>query len=374
MSSRQLINQLRELKTRRHAPVVWREQTKERLLNSISAAPQTSYGFTERLWLGLNNFRYALAPVRLVPATLTLLLVLFGAVPFTQAMNQSLPGNYLYALKRLSERTELSFRNTTEGQGVFYLKLASRRLAESAAVKSEPVRADLLRDYNINLFFAQASLQSLSQDGKLAATYDSASQTLLAQLRQLPVDTTIEPAYSVSLALTEKLSSRTLALLVNASNNQAAESPVTERLNQQIAKVQARLEGVEVRLVKLPVNMQAPRVVLEDKEAIVPVKEASRQAKQTLSEAKELVQKKEFTLALQKLEESETIALKSEAAVKKVAGDEATDKTDKTDKAGRPSGASTEGAITNDKVQTPNDVSKSEVNPTETKGQKVEIK
>ncbi len=365
MSSRHLLNQLSELKTRRHAPVVWREQTRERLLNSISAAPQTSYGFTERLWLGLNNFRYAIAPVRLVPATLTLLLVLFGAVPFTQAMNQSLPGNYLYALKRLSERTELSFRNTTEGQGIFYLKLASRRLAESAAVKSESVRADLLRDYNIDLSFAQASLQSLSQDGKLAATYDSASQTLLAQLRQLPVDTTIEPAYSVSLALTEKLSSRTLALLVNASNNQAAESPITERLNQQIAKVQARLEGVEVRLVKLPVNMQAPRVVLEDKEAIVPVKEASRQAKQSLSEAKELVQKKEFTLALQKLEESETIALKSEAAVKKATGTEAAAGT------GKVEGASTENADKKDNVSPE---AKTEVKPEDVKGQKVELK
>lgn len=364
MSSHQLINQLREIKTRHYAPVVWREQTRERLLNSVRATSQTSYSFTERIWLGLNNFRYLIAPVRLVPATLTLLLVLFGAVPFTQAMNQSLPGNYLYALKRLSERTELSFRNTTASQGVFYLKLASRRLAESTAVKSESVRADLLRDYNINLSFAQASLQSLSQDGRLAATYDAASQTLLAQLRQLPVDTAIEPAYSVSLALTEKLSSRTLAMLVNTADKQATVSPVTERLNQQIAKVQARLEGVEVRLVKLPVNIKTPRVVLDDKEAIVPVKEASRQAKQSLTEAKELVQKKEFTLALQKLEESETIALKSEAAVKKATGSEAAE-------TGKVEGASTTNIDKKDGVLPE---TKTEAKPEEVKGQKVEIK
>jgi len=343
--SSHLINQLNELKVRIHAPAVWREQTRERLLNMVNSAPKTSYSFRARLRLIFSNVRYAVAPIRLAPALSTLALVALVAVPFTQAMNQSLPGSNLYGLKRLSERVELSLYNTPQSQGVFYLKLADRRLYEAAAVASAGARADLLRDYNIDLSFAQASLQSLRNDNALAATYDAFSQTLLAKLHTLKISQSAEPAYDVSLALTEKLSSRTLAYLVDSATDVPSDQPVTERLNQQIAKVTAKLDGVDIKLVKLPTNKPAPRVVIESQAAVVLVKEASQQAKQNLTEAKELIQKKQFGLALEKLEESDDIATKSEAAVNKVQTN---------DPNGKVKGDSTNKAMPNDKEQNSN--------------------
>ncbi len=323
--SKKILNQLSELKGVNSAPALWRSQNRADLLRAISVEPTKSYSWVENLNIWQLNFRHTLAPIRLAPMLASILIVVFGAVPFAQAMNASLPGQTLYPIKRLAERAELSWYANTQNQGVFYLELASRRLKEIKKVDPQivPTQAWLLREYNIALAYAEASLQSTNESAALVAKFDSASLQLTRELRGLATQTNNKEAYQVALAMTEKLSSNSLAALINSSNtNPEANMPVTERLEDQIAQAEEKLNTVDGKLVKLPVNKPLPRVVVESKQAVMLVKEASKQAKESLAEAKQLIAKKNFTLALQKVQEVQDITKKSEDAINKVeAGD-----------------------------------------------------
>lgn len=322
--SKKLLNQLSELKGVNTAPVLWRSQNRTDLMRAISVDASKSYSWIESLNLWQLNFRRTLAPVRLAPVLATILIVVFGSIPFAQAMSASLPGDTLYPIKRLAEKVELTWYANTPSQGVFYLQLASKRLAELKNVdaKAIPTQAWLIREYNINLAYAEASLQSNNQPADLVAKFDQASYQLTSELRGLAARSSNREAYNVALVMTEKLNSNSLALLVNTSNtNPEIVAPVAERLEGQIAQVEEKLNSVDVKIVKLPVTKPAPRVVIESKEAVVAVKDAAKQAKDALAEAKELVAKKDFTLALQKVQEVEEITTKSEAAISKVEGD-----------------------------------------------------
>ena len=152
----------------------------------------------------------------------------------------------------------------------------------------------------------------------LAKTYDQATDILAANLNVLTPAPANRQVYKVALDLTSKVSSRALALLVSqhGSNGDGVKSAeVADRLATEIAKVEAKLEGVEAKIQLFPENSPAPRVVITSKATVVPVAEASKQAKDNLAEAKELIARNEFGLALQKVQESEDLTAKSEAAV-----------------------------------------------------------
>lgn len=326
--SKKLFNQLSELKGVNQAPALWRSQNRADLLRAISVEPTKSYSWIENLNIWQLNFRRTLAPIRLAPVLATVLLVVFGSMPFAQAMNSSLPGSTLYPIKRLAERVELTWYANSQNQGVFYLQLASRRLAEmkKVDVQAVPTQAWLLREYNINLAYAQASLQSASESAALVAKFDKASSELTNELRGLATRAYDRQAYQVALTMTEKLSRNSLAALINTSNtNPEINMPVAERLEDQIAQAEQKLNTVDGKLIKLPSNKQQPKVVIESKQAVVQVKEASKQAKESLQEAKKLIAKKDFSLALQKVQEVEDITKKSEDALSQAEVGEATE-------------------------------------------------
>ncbi|MDZ4229890.1 MAG: hypothetical protein U1C53_02010, partial [Candidatus Veblenbacteria bacterium] len=234
-----------------------------------------------------------------------------------------------YPVKRVAEKVELSVRSTSGSQGLFYLTLAGRRLTEAQAVGAAEAttQAELLRDYNIALGFAQAGLETGLTSTTLARAYDQTTDMLAANLTTLPTAPQNQLVLSVALELTGKVSARALALLVSAHRqgaNGLPQAEVANRLTQEIAKVEAKLGHVDDKIKEFPSVRPAPRVVIESKSTVVPVAEASRQAKESLSEAKELVARNEFSLALQKVQESEDITQKSEAAVadEAVAGEE----------------------------------------------------
>jgi hypothetical protein len=100
-----------------------------------------------------------------------------------------------------------------------------------------------------------------------------------------------------------------------SGRNGVASADMAARLTQEVVKLEAKLDGVATKISEFPATKPAPKVVLEKKVAIVPAAEASRQAKESLSQAKTLIQNNQFGLALEKLEESEEITSKTEAAV-----------------------------------------------------------
>lgn len=324
MSDRELVHQLSELKTVKSAPAVWRAGARERLLAQIDRQPSTSFTLAESFQLGLMRLRLRVAPVRLAPVFAVLALVFIVSVPFTSAMQSSLPGNSLYTLKRSFEQLQLSFfNNTAERQGVAYLTLANHRLDELARLPvGSTYQAQVLRDYNIALGFAQAGLHAAPLSSRLGAVYDDTLTVLGEQLHITPVGPAAQPAYLAALGLTDRLTGESLAFLVAAHQsgaNGVLPQALSQRLEQQIAKVEAKLDGVDGKIRLFPTSKSAARVVLESRQIIVPVREARQLAKDSLTQAKALVEQNQFTLALEKVQEGEDITAKAEAAVDKEA-------------------------------------------------------
>ncbi len=323
MTDRELINKLQELKTVKSAPALWRAGARERLMAQVEREVGSPFSFAESFRLRFRQLQFRVAPLPLMPALAAIVLILAGAVPFTSAMQSSLPGSVLYPVKRSVERMELSLQHQPERQGLIQLELAARRLNEVARLPhGSQAQARLLRDYNITLGFAQAGLRASPVSSGLAAAYDAALVELDGALARLAVASPARPAYVVALTLTDRLAAESLGAMVAAhQNGQNGLLPlaVSERLAQHIAKVEARLAGVDVKIREFPTTSPSPRVVLESKQAIVAVREARNLARVSLTEARELVKQNEFTLALQKVQEGEDIVDKTEAAVDKSA-------------------------------------------------------
>lgn len=319
MSDRNLIHQLSELRSVKSAPAVWRAQTRERLLATAESTSLKPFTFADRLHLGAERMQLAVAPLRLVPSVVVLAGLLLGYAPLASATAASLPGQALYGVKRAAESIELSLKPSPAAQGMFRLELAGRRLEESMRLSERPAgQAELLREYNIQLAFAEANLQAAQVTSQLAQMYDQEAHNFLDELQTVPVTPQTREPRQVALSLTNKLGSEALALLVGAhvsGQNGVASAAVAERLAREVAKLEAKLGVVEVKISEFPETKPAPQVVLEKKVAIVPAREASRQAKESLTEAKNLIEKNQFGLALEKLEESEEITEKTEAAV-----------------------------------------------------------
>jgi hypothetical protein len=321
MSDHKLFNQLKEIQVTKRAPALWREQTRERLLTLTETQTSRTYNFSEVVSLSWSRVRLVISPVPIMPMLVVMLGLIFGYAPISQAYSASLPGNLFYPVKRTVERVELSLRSTPATQGLFHLKLAERRLNEfnNLPPSATPAQAGLLRDYNIDLSFAQASLQA-ADDSKLAMQYDEVATELENKLANTKVSPNSQTSYNVAVVLTDKLSATALAVLVDAhqnGQNGLLPAAVAQRLESQISKIQNKLNNMENRISEFPESKSAPRVVLETKQTVVPAKEASREAKKSLTEAMVLIQKKEFTLALQKVQESEDITTKTEAAITK---------------------------------------------------------
>lgn len=346
MNERELIKSLRELRTVKTAPALFRAQTRERILAQAEVSARRDFRASERWQLAWVSFRRQLAPVPVVSLLVLLLAVAAGAAPFSAAVQSSVPGGLLYGVKRGVERVELSFRATPESQGLFQLSLAQQRLQELSQIPtaSEATRVSLLRDYNIALGFAQASLQASAPSSQVAIQYNETTDTLSNQLHQVAPPLAGEPALALAQTLTDQLSGQALAMLIAAhqsgANNGVLPADVAERLAVQISRVETKLDNVDGKINQFPATKRTTRVVLESRQTIVPVTEAAQVAKQSLTEAKALVQTKQFSLALEKVQEGEAITLQTEAAVDKVNAT-APAKPNPTDASGKVEGAST---------------------------------
>lgn len=320
MSDRHLIHQLKELGAVSRAPALWRAQTRERLLKLVESKTDRPYVFAERAALLVQQLRLAVSPLRLAPVVAVLAIALVGYQPLARGVQAALPGQPLYSVKRASERVALSFKPSSLSHGLYYLELANRRLSESVAMgSSEPsTQGVLLRDYNISVGFAQASLEGGLPSGALAQAYDSTTVTLAANLSQLEVAPANRSAYAAAVEVTSRLSDRALALLVDAhvsGKNGLEPMAVALRLTNEISRLEAKLEGVDGKIKEFPASQPSPRVVIQSNATVVPAGEASRQAKESLNEAKELIANNEFSLALQKVQEGEAITQQTEEAV-----------------------------------------------------------
>ncbi len=322
MKDKVLIKELQTLREIKKPASVWRDKTRNTILALAEKKPILGWGVGERVLVGWFDFRLRFAPVPAVALTTLLLIAVFFTLPLTPGFASSKPGDFAYPLKRLEEKIQLSFRQNATSQGIYHLKLAERRLTELKAVPigSEDQLA-LLRDYNINLSFAEANYHAVLDSGELARVYDGSAKKLEGDLNQVIVTNNSKEVYQAARELTAKISNDSLNTLVvlHQQGKTSDQQAVQERLQEEITKVEQKLVTVQLKLGELPApKRNTSKVVIESRRAVVPATEAEKEASRTLAEAKVLLEQKEFSLALAKVKEGEVITLKTEEAISEV--------------------------------------------------------
>ncbi len=320
MRDNQLIKQLSSLREIKKPAVLWCDQTRKEILQLAEQKSGKEWFWQDKLVFYWWKTR-SVVPQPVFVSLATILFLLVMTVPINQAVASSLPGDWLYPVKRWQEKITLTLKQDAASQGAYYLHLASVRLAE---LKRLPIgdneQARVLRDYNINLSFAQVNFEASSTSIKLANLYDQSINNFERELNEVVVPSKDREVYQTARELTQTLGDKALAVLVNLHvKDQEPQNAVTQRLSEEINKVEQKLSTVQSKIDKLPISQkQVARVVIESKRQIIGAQDAGEEASKTLAEAKELLEKKEFTLALEKVKEGETITLKTEKVLNEV--------------------------------------------------------
>ncbi|MFA4937102.1 MAG: DUF5667 domain-containing protein [Patescibacteria group bacterium] len=319
MKDKILIKELQSLREIKKPASVWRDKTRNTILSLAEQKPMIGWGVSDRVLVGWFDFRLKFAPVPAVAVVTMLLVMAFITLPLTPGFASSVPGDFAYPLKRLEEKIQLSLRQNSASQGIYYLKLADRRLSELKAI---PIGSEdqvaLLRDYNINLSFAEANYRAVANNNELAKVYDQVAKKLGENLNQIIVTNGSKQVYQVARELTDKISSDSLATLIvlHQQGQTSNQQVVQERLQEEIDKVEQKLATVQTKLGELSApKRNTSKVVIESRRAVVPATEAGEEASKNLAEAKILLEQKEFSLALAKVKEGEVITLKTEEAI-----------------------------------------------------------
>lgn len=326
MSDKILLKELHSFKQIHKPSTLWRDATRQRILTLAEAKPVTNWSGLERWRESWLEFRWRLSPVPVISSAVVAVALLMTGLPMSQTLAQAQPGDWLYPVKRLEERVELSFKTSPTAQGIYYLKLADRRLQELTSIPIGNVeQAELLRDYNVMLSFAQANYQAVAPTTELAQVYDRTTTNLIVNLNQVVVANSVRSVYTSARKLTKDINSQSLTTLVSLHkpDGNGTQQEVSDRLQREITKVEEQLATVQNKLQGLPsVQQRSSKVVIDSRRQVVPAAEAGKEATKNLDEAKEWLEKKEFSLALEKLKEGEVITLKTEEAIAEVTGED----------------------------------------------------
>lgn len=320
MLDKDLIKDISLLKEVIKPTSAWRDSARRQVLFWAEQRPLGGYTVWESATSRLMSWRIKLAPIPAM-SILVMVLIIFIIIPFAGGLASTQPGEIFYPVKRFQEKLEIVFKTTNEAKGDYYLLLAQRRLDEITGLSiGDEYQGKLLRDYNIDLSFARAYYQATPPAAALAQNFDNKITILKDDLKFIIVTNDDRQVYKVAYDLTDKLSNDALLTLVALGQSTTSNTSLVLRLNQEIFKVEQKLATVQDKIDDLPrSNLGSSKVVIESKKVVVAPADASKEATKTLAEARELIDKREFTLALQKIKEGEVITLKTEEVVDETA-------------------------------------------------------
>ena len=316
MLDKDLIKDIGSLKEMVRPSTAWRDSARRQVLMLAEQKPLRRYTSWETTRVNLMSWRLKVAPLPAMSIVVVLLIVSI-VTPFAGGLASTQPGEILYPVKRFQEKLEVTFKTNNQAKGDYYLLLAERRLNEIAGLSiGDEYQGKLLRDYNIDLSFARAYYQATPTSTALAQSFDNKTTSLKEDLKSIIVSNDDRQVYKVAYDLTDKLSNDALVTLVALGQSTAGDTTLASRLNEEISKVEEKLASIQTKIDDLPKNdLSGSKVVIESKKVVVAATDASKEASKTLEEAKELIDKQEFTLALQKIKEGEVITLKTEEVV-----------------------------------------------------------
>jgi hypothetical protein len=170
-----VISQLKALKTNPKAgwiSEIARERSREILLSAIDSellsSPSTSYKLQATSFISWQFFDLISKP--LAAGAFVFVFLLGGWISTVNAASNSLPGDTLYTIKRVTEQAQLRLASL-EDRAVLHTEFASRRLEEAAAMtqSGDPEKIDLVQitfdEAKQEIQLAQGDLKELSETG-----------------------------------------------------------------------------------------------------------------------------------------------------------------------------------------------------------------
>lgn len=336
--NRSVIKTIKTLKAIKPNPA-WSVSTRDILLSQISAqgfevAPHSLLG---AWWVytsaGLSEvYQYTIgflfASPRHAFATFTLL---FGtAVGLTYASGGSLPGQPLYAIKQTRESLQVAFVSPDE-RAQLEVDLAERRLKELKEITAGPLSAEAKTAAVESL--AQAVTEKLFQATKNLDTIKSSSESKkVARAASSITEKTDSAKLLLSQADTGNLSKaqaeslRTVELKIEDADRKALAVIVEKQVQAGISEddlslqLEKKVKATEEELANLAkkVTIAGSAATQGDTSELV---EKSDAAKRMLADAKESLGKKNFKIALEKLNLTRDLVLSVSASLRKKGGD-----------------------------------------------------
>lgn len=298
------------------------------------------------------------------PAMMAVLVVgaYFGYSAVTLAAKASLPGESLYPIKVLGEKIQLAATLGDEGKVKLKMDFISRRGDELQQIakapdddKSKTVKiASTVKQITEDVSDVKAKIEKMAEDSSAASVINTAKvvddktlkveKDLVDAHASLSTEVKKEVAKDVkeAIAKTEEVGNKALIVMVNKSeekeakdaNQSVTDKELTSRVSERIksseiavaavkldvGKISTSTETIAMDKIIVPLAIISPLPPLGDatavssgtvtttlKEAVKNVSEKPQAATAAIEEAKNLLDKKDFTSALQKVAESKAI-------------------------------------------------------------------
>ncbi|MBI4268658.1 hypothetical protein HY627_02415 [Candidatus Uhrbacteria bacterium] len=274
-------------------------------------------------------YRYTLGLLFASPrnAFVTLFLLVGTSIGLASASESSIPGSPLYSVKKTKE-TLASAVVSPEARAQFEADRATRRMEEFKALEETEGRfsdeekelalSQLAEDATETFATVDHSLDSLkkaSEPKKLVAVAQSITEKADAAKKALDASKPT-PAHEETIAkVVEKIdetSRRALSVLVEKQDSAGIpESAITDQLA-------AKLTEAESDLLALEARVSAAALPKDENTALV---EKSDRAKRMISEAQALLSRKDFKIALDRLNESKLITRALSETLRRKRGD-----------------------------------------------------
>lgn len=314
MASRKLIKQLETLQAIKPR-TEWKNSAREILLSQIHAQGAVQAGrvsvFSGAIayarGAGSTAYKVTIGQLFERPLVMSgaLSVLVVGVVSAVVASGNSLPGDPLYSLKQTHEQIRVAIV-APEGRSALQLELAGNRLEElnqvsQSSLSSEEKKAratELVANADQNIATIKDDLERLTKEepkkavevattvGKKAGEYETG---VTNNKQSLAVSPSVAPTINRVIENLDKAQDQALAVIVDKKDSAGmSESEVASNVQGAIDSLEARLAHIE----KVSAAGLKKDAVLSGK---------SSEAKKNLKTARDLVDRKDFKVALDKI-------------------------------------------------------------------------
>ncbi len=329
MFDRKFIHSIQTLKAIKPSSE-WKTRTKDVLLSQIRSqgSHEVAVPFSQRTFVycteGLRiayhaTFGVVFARPAHLAAALSLVIGIGSAMVFIA--ERSLPGDPLYAVKQTTEEVGMAFVSP-DGRAEAELERTMRRLAELRALAHAPL-SDEEKEHHVEavvdtlsgtLSTVRQSLDTISEPSKALSAAHAIKEktaTVRQELGELDVSEKTESKLADVQAAVRQTDQKALEVIVDRGGSAGlTDAAIATQLTEETRTLTNKLNNLEMKVTIATAGKP------DNHEELLKKK---NEAQQRLAEVSEQIEKKDFKLALEKLNQSKELAADLERRLKDTA-------------------------------------------------------